>query len=126
VATPNDFGARGRRPTHPELLDFLAAEFVASGWSVKALHRASCCRRLTGCPAISRRPTPLDPENQWLWRYPRRRLEAEAIRDAMLALGGNLDRSPGGPHPFPPVDTWAFTQHNPSPPSTTPTAAAST
>ena len=53
------------------------------------------------------------PTNDYLWRFNRRRLDAEAIRDTLLAVGGNLDRTPGGPHPFPPQPTWDFTQHNP-------------
>src|SRR5262249_3589282 len=56
---------------------------------------------------------PSDPDNEWLAHYPRRRLDAEAIRDAMLAISGKLDSTPGGPHPFPPVTHWSFTQHAP-------------
>ncbi len=114
VATENDFGARGKPPTHPELLDYLAARFVESGWSVKAMHRlimlSSTYQRGSGAdgPTMS-----VDPESELLWRFPRRRLDAEAIRDAMLHLGGNLDRSRGGAHPFPPAGQWGFTQHNP-------------
>jgi hypothetical protein len=59
------------------------------------------------------RSSEVDPDNALLGRFSRRRLDAECIRDAMLALGGKLDRTPGGPHPFPPVDRWGFTQHNP-------------
>ena len=67
----------------------------------------------------------VDPGNELLWRFNRQRLDAESIRDAMLWLGGNLDRSEGGPHPFPPVESWSFTQHEPvRRPFTTPIGAA--
>jgi hypothetical protein len=114
VATPNDFGSRGEPPTHPELLDYLAARFMAEGWSVKALHRLLLRSRVYQL-ADDDEPRNLqaDPANRWLWRHSRQRLDAEAIRDALLALGGGLDRSPGGPHPFPPVEKWAFTIHYP-------------
>src|SRR5206468_9698451 len=110
----NDFGARGKPPTHPELLDYLAAGFAESGWSIKAMHRLlllSATYQLAS--ANDERAAAADPSNELLWRFSRRRLDAEAIRDAMLLLGGNLDRSRGGPHPFPPVASWGFTQHNP-------------
>jgi hypothetical protein len=111
VATENDFGTRGQRPSHPELLDYLAARFVASGWSIKALHRlivlSATYQQCAGTPSER------DPENRLLGRWTPRRLEAEAIRDSLLAAAGTLDRSPGGPHPFPPVESWGFTQHNP-------------
>ncbi len=111
VATENDFGLRGKRPSHPELLDYLAMRFQQSGWSIKAMQRlimlSATYRQASG------RDGPADPENRLLSHFPRRRLDAESIRDAMLMLGGNLDRSPGGPHPFPPVAQWSFTQHNP-------------
>ncbi|HXX94354.1 MAG TPA: PSD1 and planctomycete cytochrome C domain-containing protein, partial [Planctomycetota bacterium] len=98
VETPGDFGLRGARPTHPELLDWLAAEFVAKGWSVKDLHRgivrSAAYRRSAAPVATSAR---MDPENRLLWRWSPRRLEAEAIRDAILAASGELDRSMGGP-----------------------------
>lgn len=111
VATANDFGARGRRPTHPELLDYLAAKFVAGGWSVKALHRQIMLSRVYQNASASN--TAADPDNELLAHFPRRRLDAEAIRDSMLALSGKLDPTMGGPHPFPPVNQWGFTQHSP-------------
>ena len=97
VETPSDFGTRGGVPSHPELLDRLARDFIASGWDVKALHRAIMTsatyrqgsRLRTDAAAI-------DPENRLLWRWAPRRIEAEAIRDAMLATSGELDRTIGG------------------------------
>jgi hypothetical protein len=114
VATPSDFGLRGEAPSHPDLLDWLASEFIASGWSVKALHRLILNSR-TYQAASDDAPENLsrDPGNRFLWRFARRPLDAEAIRDAMLAVSGNLDRAIPGPHPFPPVETWAFTIHRP-------------
>ncbi len=115
VATPNDFGARGASPTHPELLDHLATRFIASGWSVKAMHRVIMLSRAyrlagTGRPENARD----DADNGLLWKFPRRRLDAESVRDALLAVGGALDRTPGGAHPFPPPSQWSgFSQHNP-------------
>ena len=90
VATPNDFGTRGDRPTHPELLDWLARELVEHGWSLKHLHRlmvTSAAYRQTSGP----QPDPL------VGRQARRRLDAEAVRDAMLAAAGTLNRKLGGP-----------------------------
>ncbi len=114
VKTPNDFGTRGEPPTHPELLDYLAARFIDSGWSVKAMHRlimlSDAYQRGSGNDTGNAQA---DPDNALLWRFPRRRLSAEEIRDAMLAVSGDLDPSPGGPHPFPDVKTWGFTQHAP-------------
>jgi Protein of unknown function (DUF1553)/Protein of unknown function (DUF1549)/Planctomycete cytochrome C len=111
VATENDFGTRGQRPSHPELLDYLAHHFVTSGWSIKAMHRLILLSRtyqLGGENTSSK-----DPENRLLGRRTPIRLDAEAIRDSLLFVSGNLDRTTGGPHPFPPVDSWGFTQHNP-------------
>ncbi|MEX1039482.1 MAG: PSD1 and planctomycete cytochrome C domain-containing protein [Pirellulaceae bacterium] len=114
VKTPNDFGLRGQPPTHPELLDWLAAELVNSGWSIKHMHRrimlSAAYRQSSGS---SSQASTIDPENQWYWRFERRRLDAEQIRDGMLAVSGRLDRSPGESHPFPPADQWSFTQHGP-------------
>ena len=117
VPTENDFGLRGRSPTHPELLDWLATKFVESGWSVKAMHRLIMLSQ-TYQLAGDVDPTALaaDPGNELLWRFSRRRLDAESIRDAMLAVAGTLDRAPvaaAGPHPFPAPPDWGFTQHNP-------------
>jgi hypothetical protein len=122
VRTPSDFGSQGERPTHPELLDDLAARFVAGGWSLKWLHReivlsatyrqssrtlprgakASEGPSLTLPAQTTRgaRATPLaarDPDNRWLARAPRRRLEVEAWRDSLLAVTGTLDGRIGGP-----------------------------
>jgi mono/diheme cytochrome c family protein len=114
VATPSDFGLRGEAPSHPELLDWLASEFIASGWSVKALHRLILnSRTYQAASDDAQENLSRDPGNRFLWRFARRPLDAEAIRDAMLAVSGNLDRAIPGPHPFPPVETWAFTIHRP-------------
>ncbi len=114
VPTPNDFGRQGKPPTHPELLDWLAREFIDSGWSLKSLHRRILLSRMW---RISGEPSAvgldLDPTNELYSRFPQRRLDAEAIRDTLLVLGQNLDPTPGGPHPFPPQTEWKFTQHNP-------------
>jgi mono/diheme cytochrome c family protein len=97
VATTDNFGARGDRPSHPELLDWLASDFVRSNWSVKKLHRLillSATYQQGG--RNDERASKLDPNNRLLWRFPRRRLDAEALRDAMLAVSGRLDRTIGG------------------------------
>jgi hypothetical protein len=114
VPTPNDFGRQGKPPTHPELLDWLAVRFRESGWSVKAMHRLIMLSR-TWQLSSQRDPDSAtsDPNNELLSSFPRRRLDAEAIRDTLLLLGGELDLSPPGPHPFPPEKDWKFTQHNP-------------
>ncbi len=114
VPTPNDFGKQGKPPTHPELLDYLATQFRTNGWSIKSMHRMIMLSR-TYQQSSARGPKAIlqDPANEWLAGFSRRRLEAEAIRDTLLALGGNLDLSPAGAHPFPPERTWDFTQHKP-------------
>jgi hypothetical protein len=114
VPTPNDFGRQGKAPTHPELLDWLARRFIDSGWSIKELHRHIMLSR-TYQQSSQRSPVSQDkdPANIWLSAFPRCRLDAESIRDSLLVLGGHLDGSPGGPHPFPPQTDWKFTQHNP-------------
>jgi Protein of unknown function (DUF1553)/Protein of unknown function (DUF1549)/Planctomycete cytochrome C len=114
VPTPNDFGKQGKPPTHPELLDWLASRFIADGWSVKKMHRIIMLSR-TYSLAGTRDEEALakDPGNTLLASFPRRRLDAESIRDTLLTLGGTLDRTPGGEHPFPPQSDWKFTQHNP-------------
>lgn len=97
VRTPDNFGLRGEAPTHPELLDWLAREFVRSGWSLKQLHRlilnSSTYQMST---AYSGKAAGIDPENRLLWRMNRRRLEAEWLRDGLLAVSGQLDRTRGG------------------------------
>ncbi len=114
VRSPNDFGSRGDRPTHPELLDHLAAQFQASGYSVKAMHRlimntAAYQRGSERSEALATH----DADNRLLARYARRRLTAEEIRDSLLVAAGRLDRAPAEAHPFPPENTWKFSQHNP-------------
>jgi hypothetical protein len=111
VASPNDFGARGEKPTHPELLDWLARQFVDSGYSVKAMHRL-----IMQCDAwrrASAAPDAADPDNRWLAHFSRRRLSAEEMRDSLLAASGQLDLSTAQAHPFPPESTWTFSQHDP-------------
>ncbi len=98
VATPDNFGTRGSPPTHPELLDYLAAVFIADGYSVKKMVRRLTTSRVyqLAC-ASSESARRIDPDNDLLWRRRGRRLEAEEVRDALLAIGGELDRQRGGP-----------------------------
>ena len=109
VATPEDFGTQGRRPTHPELLDFLATRFIDSGWDVKALHRlivaSDTFQQASSDTAARAAP---DPGNDLLARGPRRRLAAEEIRDAALAASGLLTRAVGGRSvkPYQPAGLW--------------------
>ena len=114
VPTPNDFGKQGKPPTHPELLDYLATQFRTNGWSIKSMHRLIMLSR-SYQQSSARDPKAMlqDPTNEWLAGVSRRRLDAESIRDTLLALGGNLDLSPAGAHPFPPQHKWDFTQHKP-------------
>ena len=99
VTSPDNFGLLGDRPSHAELLDWLAGRFIAEGWSVKAMHRlimsSAAYQRATKPDTTSRRPA-ADPENHYLAHFPIRRLEAEEIRDAVLFVSGSLDRTMGG------------------------------
>jgi hypothetical protein len=98
VSTPSDFGANGSRPSHPELLDWLAVELIRQGWSLKSLHRLivlSSAYRQSSRPGA--RALSLDAEARLLWRFPPRRLEAEPIRDGILWLSGALNLRMGGP-----------------------------
>lgn len=140
VKTPNDFGTRGQSPTHPELLDWLAKEFIRSGWSIKQMHRVimlsqayqrSSARQASagqgrGIPAEDNPSTPPAPlarvgsdeadplaPGDYYASFDRRRLTAEELRDALLMVSGQLDSTAGGPHNFPPEATWSFSQHNP-------------
>ncbi len=105
VATPSNFGRTGQRPSHPELLDWLATEFIRQGWSLKAMHRlmlnSSAYRMVSDDNAAGRQA---DPINQSLWRMPRTRLEGEIVRDGILAVAGSLDLTVGGPAVFPYID----------------------
>ena len=114
VNTPSDFGMRGADPSHPELIDYLARRFIDGGWSIKGMHR------LIMKSAAWQQASADDPERArvdagdvlW-WRFRSRRLSAEEIRDTILAVTGELDPTPGGPHPFPDEKSWGFTQHGP-------------
>ncbi len=98
VRTPSNFGKLGEAPTHPALLDWLADQFVRDGWSLKSLHRRiMLSATYRQASQASREQLEHDPENRWLARFAHRRLEAEAIRDAVLAVAGQLDKAPGGP-----------------------------
>lgn len=99
VATPNDFGSTGQKPTHPELLDWMAQELIDQGWKLKALHRQLMTsetymqtNRMPDDPRLKS-----DPDNLLWWHRPPRRLEAESIRDSMLVVSGLLDRTMYGP-----------------------------
>ncbi len=107
VSTPNDFGVNGDPPSHPELLDWLANRLVAGGWRLKPLHRLivlSNTYRQSARSAEATRAAALDPNNRLLWRFQRRRLAAEEIRDAMLAIAGKLNLQAGGPSVVTPVE----------------------
>ena len=95
VGTPDDFGTRGERPSHPALLDHLARSFMRQGWSMKRLIRQVVLSRTYQLSSrFDRAAAARDPENRWHWRMNRRRLEVEALRDGLLAVSGQLDRSP--------------------------------
>ena len=105
VRTPSDFGATGDRPSHPELLDWLAVEFVRRGWSWKQMHRLilfSNSYRQSG--AFNKAASAKDPENKLVWRFSPRRLEAESIRDTILAVSGKLNLQMFGPGIYPRID----------------------
>jgi hypothetical protein len=102
VATPNDFGRMGERPENPELLDWLANEFVAGGWSMKHMQRTillSNTYQQSSAPVSAK-----DPDGRYLSRFPRQRLDAEQIRDAMIAVAGRLNKKKGGPGVMIPLD----------------------
>ncbi len=101
VPTAADFGVTGERPTHPELLDFLATEFVANGWKVKSVYRLVVTSKAYRQSSVADHGTDADPENVLLWRMPRKRLDGEALRDTMLAVSGKLNTKAGGPSIYP-------------------------
>lgn len=139
VTTPNDFGVRGQRPTHPELLDYLATAFVRNGWSIKSLHRmillsATYCQQSRFSPGrepmadpVSAAECPVVPQSasrksgageaaagsELVSPFARRRMGAEETRDAILVASGEMDPSPGTSHPFPAPTEWGYTQHGP-------------
>lgn len=98
VATPSDFGIRGERPTHPELLDYLAGELIRNGWKLKPIHKLIVTSAVYQTAAMADEArAKLDRDNTLWWRHPSRRLEAEAIRDSLLAISGQLDTQMYGP-----------------------------
>jgi len=105
VSTLDNFGKMGERPTHPELLDYLAVEFVNRGWSVKQMHRlimtSEAYQMASSFDEASSREQ--DPQNLYVWRYRAQRLDAEVVRDSILAASGGLNRTVGGPPVFPPL-----------------------
>ena len=107
VVTSNDFGRMGGRPSHAELLDYLANEFVKSGFSVKHIHRLILTSNawMQASDTVNAKAEEQDPENKLLWKFSRRRLDAEEMRDAMLSLSGNLNLKLGGPSVIVPIET---------------------
>jgi mono/diheme cytochrome c family protein len=98
VPSVDNFGKLGQVPSHPELLDWLATRFIADGWSIKALHRRIVLSQTYQMSTTwDEKAARIDPEDRLLWRMPRSRLDAETLRDAILAVGGLLDPAPGGP-----------------------------
>jgi hypothetical protein len=101
VATPADFGTTGERPTHPELLDWLAIDLTAHGWRLKHTYRQIVTSAAYRQSAVADHGLRADPDNKLLWRMPRKRLDGEALRDAMLAVSGRLNPKAGGPSVYP-------------------------
>jgi len=105
VRSPNNFGLQGDKPTHPELLDWLASQFVAGGWKMKAMHRlimTSSAYRMASFGGDTKAAT-ADPHNDLLWRFDLRRLTAEELRDSILAVNGTLNTQMYGPSVYPPI-----------------------
>jgi len=114
VSTPSDFGVRGTAPTHPALLDMLAQYFIKSGWSMKTMHRLILDSETYRMAATEHAGNlAKDPDNHFLWRANRRRLDAEELRDSLLTFSAQLDITPGGRHPFPHRLTYFYRQHEP-------------
>ncbi len=115
VASTSDFGLRGEAPSHPELLDWLAQEFIRSGWSLKHMHRlilTSHAYRLSSQDVEDNLAS--DPSNTLYWKFNRQRLDAESIRDTLLLISGSLDPTPQTQaYPIPPTKDWKYTQHHP-------------
>jgi hypothetical protein len=102
VATPSDFGAQGEKPSHPDLLDWLATEFVRRGWSLKQMHRLIMTSgTYQQASANNTAAARVDADNRLLWRYRRHRLEGEAVRDCILSVSGELNPKMGGPSVMP-------------------------
>ena len=102
VRTPSNFGKMGERPSHPELLDWLSARFVSEGWSMKSMHRLMMNSQLYQMASDDNMAdVAIDSENRYFWRMPRERMEAEIIRDDILAVAGTLDAKIGGPNILP-------------------------
>ena len=109
VRTPSNFGKMGEPPSHPELLDWLAVELIDKGWSLKAMHRLMLTSQAYQTSSTDMAASvAIDPENRLFWRMPRVRLDAETVRDAMLATAGTLQRTVGGPAIFPYIDPDLF------------------
>ena len=109
VRTPSNFGKLGELPSHPELLDWLAVEFIERGWSVKQMHRLMMTSQAYQMASDDIAANlAIDSENRFFWRMPRVRLEAEIIRDTVMAVAGNLDLTLGGPCVYPYIDPKLF------------------
>jgi hypothetical protein len=112
VETPNDFGIRGTEPTHPELLDWLAVEFAEHGWSIKHVHRlmvlSQAYRQSSNPKSEIRNPKSTDPDNKLLWRMNRQRMQAEGLRDCVLAAAGTLNPALGGPFVRAPLEPEVY------------------
>ncbi len=104
VATPSDFGTQGDKPTHPELLDWLAKELIDSGWKLKHIQKLMMTSAAyTEGSADDKTKPAVDPDDKLLWRFAPRRLEAEAIRDSILSVSGQLDPTMYGPGTLDPM-----------------------
>jgi hypothetical protein len=114
VATLDNFGKMGDAPTHPELLDYLAVDFMKSGWSIKRMHRlimtSEAYRMASAFENAADREK--DPQNQYLWRFRAQRLDAEVVRDGILAASGGINLAIGGPPVFPPLPKELMTEAN--------------
>lgn len=115
VPSTSDFGLRGEPPMHPQLLDWLATDFIRHGWSLKHLHRRILTSRTWRMASTdSADNLASDPGNTHYWKFNRQRLDAESLRDTLLLLSGRLDLTPQDkPFPFPAMKDWSFTQHHP-------------
>ena len=114
VTTTSDFGVRGAPPTHPELLDYLAARFMEDGWSFKKMHKLILMSETYQQSSLDvAANSAIDPENKFFWRQNRQRLDAEQISDSIRLLSGTLDLSMAGRQPFPNDRTYFYRQHEP-------------